>query len=149
MVKPDEILGFRADPYSEEDRRSFWAKYNAILEQQEFQFTPEEETPVKPIDPPDFRFKIKFRSGSLEHEFSVFDWEVDALYCNCRKAGDSEDQACAKVIDKLRTSANLEEKDVYFFLGNIANHPHVFTIAGLWYPKKRKLVEAPLFDGIE
>lgn len=37
-------------------------------------------------------------------------------------------------------------KDTHFFLGNIASHPHVFTVVGLWYPKRAKPPERTLFD---
>jgi hypothetical protein len=41
-----------------------------------------------------------------------------------------------------------EGKDTYFFLGNIAAHPHKFTIVGLWYPKKQAAGQRGLFDGL-
>ncbi len=149
MVKPHEVIDFYAEPYPDDEKRQFWSKYKAILAQQELQFEPEEETPVKPISPPDFRFKIKFRSDDKEHEFSVFDWEVDALYFRCTQNGDTPERSCDKVIAKLRDEVCAPSKDTYFFLGNIASHPHIFTIVGLWYPKRQKPHPRSLFDGME
>src|SRR5262249_15648674 len=76
MVKPHEVFDVSAEPYPDDEKRQFWSKYHAIMAQQELPFEPEDVMQVKPISPPDFRFKIHFRSGDKEHEFSVFDWEV-------------------------------------------------------------------------
>ena len=145
MVKPAEVLRVFTEAYPEDERRDFWAKYKAIQQVQEIPF--EEENPVQPISPPDYRFKVRFRSGDREHEFTVFDWEVDALYFRLKRQGDSPDQACRKVVAKLRDDVCGPDQDMHFFLGNIASHPQVFTIVGLWYPKKRKAETPSLFDG--
>ena len=149
MVNPHEVLDFTSEPYPEDEKRQFWSKYQAIMAQQELQFEPEDETIVKPISPPDFRFKIRFRSDDKEHEFSVFDWEVDALYFRCTQNGDTPKAACDKVIAKLRDEVCAATKDTYFFLGNIASHPHIFTIVGLWYPKRQPPRAKTLFDDME
>lgn len=147
MVKPLSVTNYRVEAYSEQDRRDFWTKYRSILAQQEFQFSPEEEHPVRPLPPPEFRFQLMFRCDdsacTKDHVFSLFDWEVDALYNRLRQKGDTAEQACEKVIAKLRDEVFADDKDTHLFLGNIAAHPHKFTIVGLWYPKKR---QPGLFD---
>ncbi len=149
MVKPLEVNDFRFERYSEEERQAFWTKYENILSQQELQFEPEMERPIRPLSPPAFRFQLKFRCDDpacpKDHVFTVFDWEVDALYYGLRRKGDSPEAACEKVIAKLRDDVCAPGKDTYFFLGNIAAHPHKFTIVGLWYPKKQ---ERGLFDSL-
>ena len=139
MIKPLEVTDVRAEPYTQDEREQFWKKYEQVVAQQELVFDPETERNVRPLPAPTYRFKIKFRCGDplcrQDHLFSVFDWEVDALYNNLCRGGDAQDMACGKVIDKLRDDICGPGKDTYFFLGNIAAHPHVFTIVGLWYPK--------------
>ncbi len=152
IVKPHEVLGFQAEPYSDEEKRCFWSKHRRIVEQGELQYDAALDKPVRPLNPPDYRFQIKFRCPNSNpekvHVFTVFDWEVDALYFRCKSGGDSAETACSKVIDKLRTVVCAPNKDTYFFLGNIATHPQVFTIVGLWYPTLR--ASSPdLFDGLE
>jgi hypothetical protein len=119
--------------------------------QQELSFEPDAERLVRPLNPPDFRFQIMFRcndpSCTNTHVFSVFDWEVDALYYSLWKRGDTTDQACEKVIAKLRDDVCAPGRDTYFFLGNIAAHPHRFTIVGLWYPKIQHALPS-LFDNL-
>jgi hypothetical protein len=150
MVKPLSVTDYRVEAYSEQDRREFWAKYQSILSQQELQFEPEEERPVRPLPPPEFRFQMKFRCDDADctkdHVFSVFDWEVDALYNRLRQNGDTAEQACDKVIAKFRDEVCAKWKNTYFFLGNIAAHPHKFTIVGLWYPKEHQARQRGLFD---
>ena len=51
-----------------------------------------------------------------------------------------------KVIEKLNGQIFTEDKDLYFYLGNISNHPHNFTIVGLWWPKKKAVKQPSLFN---
>jgi hypothetical protein len=152
MVKPLSVSDCRVEAYSEQERREFWDKYQSILAQQELQFAPEEERPVRPLPSPEFRFKLQFRCDdpacTKDHLFSVFDWEVDALYNRLRRDGDSAEVACGKVVAKLRDDVRGGGKDTHFFLGNMAAHPHKFTIVGLWYPKKQKSRQMGLFDNL-
>jgi hypothetical protein len=152
MVKPLEVLHFRFEKYPEEERRDFWSKYKAIVDQQELPFDPDAEPPVRPLSPPDFRFQIAFRCDDpncpRDHLFTVFDWEVDALYHSLRRDGETPEQACEKVVDKLRDEVCGPGKDTFFFLGNMAAHPHTFTIVGLWYPKKQQARQPDLFDNL-
>jgi hypothetical protein len=142
MVKPLAVTDYRAEPYTPRERREFWEKYQGILAQQEFQFDRQEDQGVRPLPPPEFRFQIQFRCDdpacTQEHLFSVFDWEVDALYYRLLGQGDAAEQACEKVIARLRDEVCAEGKDTHFFLGNILAHPHKFTIVGLWYPKAKR-----------
>ena len=39
-----------------------------------------------------------------------------------------------------------EDKDTHLFLGNIFSHQHIFTIVGLWFPKKRTHRQRSLFS---
>lgn len=151
LIKPLEYVDFRAEPFPEKEKKEFWKKYNLLQQQRELPFEPDtEEKSTTPLPPPDFRFKIHFRCDDtackIVHEFGVFDWEVDALYFQCRKRGDSPETARDKVIAKLRDEACGPEKDTHFFLGNIFTHPHIFTIVGLWYPKKALLHHPCLFS---
>lgn len=149
IVKPHEVVDLAAEAYPEDEKSQFWTKYRAIQEVQELAFEPEADRHIKPLSPPDFRFKIKFRCDdpacTKVHDIGVYDWEVDALYFRCKQGGDSPERARDKVIAKLRDEVCGPSKDTRFFFGNIASHPHVFIIVGLWYPKRQKVVQATLF----
>lgn len=149
LVQPKEFVGFHAEAFPQQEKDEFWRKYRSIQEQPDLPFEPDTEAEVRPLPPPDYRFKIQFRcddESCTGHDLTVFDWEVDALYNSCRNRGDSPESARDKVIAKLRDEVCASTKDTHFFLGNIASHPHVFTIVGLWYPKRKPPKEPSLFD---
>ncbi len=139
LVKPLSILDVHAIPYGVKEKVKFWKNYEDAVRQMDLPLDPDTNREIKPITPPDYSFKIKFKCDDKqckgEHSFSVFDWEVDALYFKLRQKGNSPDEAADKVVQKLHEIC-APDKDLYFFLGNIFTHPNVFTIVGLWWPKK-------------
>jgi hypothetical protein len=141
IIKPGSINDFQAELASEKDRAEFWQRYESVLQQMDLPFDVDPRPGVRPLSPPDYRFKIVFRCDdsrcTKDHEFSVLDWEIDALYFNLKKKGDTPHIASQKVITKLRDDVCSPAKDIHFFLGTMSNHPHVFSIVGLWYPKKK------------
>ena len=144
MIKPDEVLNFPVHAYPPGERVAWQTKYDQILSQQQFDFDGAERRDVQPISPPDFRFKVRFKSGGETHVFSVFDWEIDALYYRLRRLGAAVG-CLRKMVERLREVTCPKQKDTYFFLGNISTHPHIFTIVGLWYPARERKAEPLLF----
>jgi hypothetical protein len=137
LVRPDAVVKVHAERFSEQEKQEFWEKYRQIQQVQELPFEPEAVFEVKPIRHPDFRFKIRFSSAGREHDFSIFDWEVDALYFNRLQAGRSQQQARQEVIDHITEVICNEKRDTHFFLGNSLAHQRNFSIVGFWWPKKR------------
>lgn len=151
IIKPGSVKEIKVEKVSEKDKAEFWQRYQAALQQMDLQFEPEPKAGVKPLSPPDFRFKVVFRCDddrcTKDHEFSVLDWEIDALYFNLKKKGDSPEIASQKVVSKLKDDVCSPAKDLHLYLGTMANHPHIFSIVGLWYPKKKPVSNQPsLFD---
>ena len=134
LVKPFTIADCRAEAYTTEEQRAFSVKYQGIVAQREITFSPATVRATRPLPPPAFRFKLKFRCDDpaceQDHVFSIFDWEVDALYNRLREDGDNPDQARSKVIAKLRDDVCGAAKDTYLFLGNLAAHPAYFHDCG-------------------
>lgn len=123
---------------SEAERKEYIERINAAQAQPELPLDADKGAPVLPLTAPDFRFKIEFRCDDpacTGHDFSVLDWEVDALYARARDGG--QEHAAAQVEKKLEEICGAT-KDTRFFLGNIASHPHTFTIVGLWWPNEKK-----------
>jgi hypothetical protein len=149
IVRPKEFVDFTAEPFSDEEKADFLKKYRQITTQPDL-FGELEPEPVRPLSHPDYRFRIHFRCDgpacTKPHEFSVIDWEADALYWGCRGRGDTPEQARDKVVAKLRDDVCSAAKDTHLFLGNMKAHPHVFTVVGLWYPKKGKNRQPSLFE---
>lgn len=141
LVKPELVTGITVESVSREEHLGFWKKYQDSLRQMDLPLDINDKRDVKPLRPAEVRFKIQFRCADERcqrgHSFSVLDWELDALYFGARQRGDSPEVATDKVIDKLRNEVCSDDKDLHFFLGNISNHPQIFTIVGLWWPKKK------------
>ena len=96
---------------------------------------------IKPLTPPDFRFKISYSCDDVHcngHEMSILDWDIDALYFNMFQSTGSREVAARKTVEKLEDDVCSDTKDTHFFLGNISNHPTKFTIVGLWWPSKKE-----------
>lgn len=136
LVKPKRIIQISSTAFTPVEKRQFWRKYDQVLAQPQFAF--KEENPVKPLHPPDWRFVIRFTCDDARctgvHNFSVLDWEVDALYYNLHRVkGELPAAAAKKVQLKLEKQCG-PGHDTLFFLGNISNHPQIFTIVGFFSP---------------
>jgi len=133
--------------FPQDERDAFWGEYNKALAQMDLPIDSQTGREIKPLKPPDFRFKVRFACDDPtcegNHQFSVLDWEADALYFNLRQRGDAPDQAAAKVVSKIRDQICTPDKDLYFFLGNISTHPQMFTVVGFWWPKKPSPARQP------
>lgn len=139
LIQP-EITSIYCHPINQREKQDFWMRYKSAVQQMQLPLDPETNKEIKPITPADYRFKVKFRCNDPhcehEHDFSVLDWEVDALYFKQKQRGMSPQAAADTVLKKLREVCGTD-RDIHFYVGNISSHPHVFTIVGLWRPKKR------------
>jgi hypothetical protein len=139
LVAPKEVVDIRSERLPPKEREEFWARYEKAVAQIELPLDETTGKEIRPLSPPDFRYKIEFRCFDKRcerpHTFSVLDWDVDALYAR-QKQTRSPQQAAKEVVDKLKEVCD-DDKDTRFFLGNIASHPQNFTIVGLWYPKRK------------
>lgn len=149
LVRPKRIAKVFAEPLSAAERDQFWQKHDQITRQRRLILEPELKQAVEPLSPPEYRFKIDFFCDDKRchkgHTFTVLDWEVDALYFRFRKGGDCPEDAAARVVDKLSNEVCAPDRDLFFFLGNIFSHPQVFTIVGLWWPRKSPVQQLDLF----
>lgn len=137
LVRPKTVVQVKAEPLLKHDKQGYWNRYNRVLAQQVLNFADDMPT-VKPLTPPDYRFVVRFKCDdpacALVHNFSVLDWEVDALYFNLHTSkGDPPAIAAEKVRVQIETRCG-PKHDTMFFLGNISNYPHIFTIVGFWSP---------------
>jgi hypothetical protein len=139
LVKPKYVANIQAKRVPRTEKMEFSRRYEDALRQMELPIDPDTARIVKPLRPADYRYTIRFRCDDelcqKDHEFSVRDWELDALYFRLRQRANNPDVAAAKVVEKLHQVCG-PDKDLYFYLGNISTHPHQFTIVGLWWPKK-------------
>lgn len=87
---------------------------------------------VNPIKQPDFAFRFIFEDErGKTHKLMIEDWEVHALYRNCRKQGLSKQEAANEVIKKYRSLTS----DPYkwcFIMGTIHDNQLKYKTATPW-----------------
>lgn len=132
LVRPVDVRGFKIEPHPgwtpDEKRR-----IDAYVSQLDL-FDDDDRAP---LEAPRFRGSYQWRCGELTcrgHEQGVLDWEFVALQRHLRGRTDSEAIAALRTrfLDELCAS----HRDVAFFVGNQAKRAHVFSVLGVYYPKK-------------
>ncbi|MCF8231007.1 MAG: hypothetical protein K9J27_02370 [Bacteroidales bacterium] len=134
--KPSGILDFIIEP----DNREWKNEWKELRKQQSLFEDVKEPEKMIPKLPYKFYYKFKDDEGK-ESRLMIEDWEIGALYWNClRAAEDDEEKALEKVREKFERKF-IEKKDLYLFLGTTkqwhmrrANNP--FVIIGVFYPKR-------------
>lgn len=137
MFKPTEIL----DLIIEEDEREWKPRWIEQLRQVDMFTQPPgvEYKPRTPIRKLPYKFKYRFvDSEGRESRLMIEDWEIGALYWNCLKnAEGDEEEALVKVKEKYLDT--FVRKDLHLFLGttqiyHAKNAPNPFVVIGVFYP---------------
>lgn len=89
-----------------------------------------------------FKYSYSFLSegDSKPRKLMIEDWEIGALYWNCIKQTNGDEQAANELVRQKYFDEFGQQKDVYLFLGttkknhNVALNP--FVIIGVFYPPK-------------
>lgn len=91
-----------------------------------------------------------FAQDGKHHKYSINDWEIMQLYRNCRNNSEkvTQDEKEINALEKVRQKLEddfLNNKDLYFIVGNLKNHKNTFMIIGLFYPPKVEFEQLSLF----
>ena len=139
VLKPKEILSFKIEDTEREWNQNKLDKIKA-KEQQLNLFKPQGKS-SEIVNKLPYKFSYTFISeDDVERTLMIEDWEIGALYWNCLKnhEGD-EEKACADVKKKYFDDF-AKTKDLYLFLGTTREFhliaPNPFVIIGVFYPKK-------------
>jgi hypothetical protein len=100
---------------------------------------------VKPIETliPKLPFKFFYRfldDEGNESKLMIEDWEIGALYWNCLKNADGNENTALRKVKEQYEDNFIQHKDLYFFLGTTkrwhSRRMHnPFVIIGVFYPK--------------
>lgn len=137
--KPTEFLSFEI----EKDEREWKQEWRERINQLQINFGEPEKNIQReliPKIPYKFYYRFKDDQGTISR-LMIEDWEIGALYWNCLKSTDgNEDLALQKVRDQYESNF-FKNKDLYLFLGSTrewhmrrARNP--FVIIGVFYPPK-------------
>lgn len=96
-----------------------------------------------PLEPPRFRGIYHYRCFDRQcrgHRQGILDWEFVALQRHLARLGDRA--LAAELRRKFLTTMCDPSRDVAFYVGNQAKRPHVFSVLGVYYPRRRALAVA-------
>ncbi len=139
IIKPREITGFKIQKKTETELAEEGQRKHAIMAQLSF-VVEKKELELMP-----YRFLISFACDHPScngHNISVLDWEFGQLYRNVVKSANWEEK-----IQRKMAQICSKEKDVYFFMGNMASRRNTFCILGIFYPPKVMGKQLNLFTG--
>jgi hypothetical protein len=132
LVRVKEVAGLDIEPHPgwtlEEQR-----KINAYVNQLEL-FATQDRTP---LEAPRFRAAYRYRCHDPRcggHRQGVLDWELVAL--QRRLAGLPDRQACRAIETRFLDEMCAANRDVAFYVGNQAKRPHVFSVLGVYCPRR-------------
>jgi hypothetical protein len=140
IIKPKSV-----NKYTYEQTQEDWSeKDKAILGQLDL------FREKKPLEKIPYKFFYHFtEKNNVPHKFSIIDWEIMELYRSCRNRSklsgkDAILDALEKVKQKLEDDF-MRNKDLYFIVGNLKQHPQNFVIIGIFYPPLVKYNQTSLF----
>jgi hypothetical protein len=110
-------------------KKSIMNQLDMLVEKQELELIP-------------FRFILEFRCDDRSckgHKFSILDWEIAELYRKMKRSANWKKTITDKVADLCG-----EKRETYLYLGNMAQHQHIFCILGFFWPPKRRQLTLPL-----
>jgi len=132
VFKPTKIKKFFFTPAERDWDPKKLAQFNQVDLFQEGPFNVVSKLPYK------FKYVFEDDSGKTS-TMMIEDWEVGALYWNCLKRHNGDEElACQKVVKQYWDNFALT-KDLYFYLGTTQRHhftaKNPFLIIGAFYPK--------------
>lgn len=132
LVRPREVTGlvFERHPgWTPEEQR----KIDRYVSQPEL-FNPRQK---KPLQPPRFKARYKYRCHEATcrgHEQGLLDWEFVML--QRQLAGWDDAEICTQLRAKFLDMMCDPSRDTAFFVGNQAKRVNVFSVLGVYYPRR-------------
>ncbi len=135
VFKPANIVNLH---WKETERE--WKNEWKELRKQGDLFLPDKDPEILiPKLPYKFSYAFTDETGK-ERKLMIEDWEIGALYWNCRRSTNgNEEEALQKV--KAKYEDEFKEKDLHLFMGttkqwHMRRATNPFVIIGVFYPKK-------------
>lgn len=139
LIKPREILELVIEPADEPEWSS--ADSEKLLRQGLFE-TEEQGRPLRLLEKIPFRFAYRFLCDDPAckgHNLSIISWEVMESFrrWQTKYREDWQRKFREKYWDDML------QRDLHFYLGNMASHPTSWLIIGLYYPPTPKAHSTP------
>ena len=137
-LKPAEIVDFEIEETDRDWKEKFIDQQgnifetNAKGEMQTSQYV--RKLPYK------YSYKIFSEGDDRPRTMMIEDWEIGALFWNCLRRTDGDEDAANALVREKYFDTFLEKRDVYLFLGTTLQYHHKsrnpFVIVGVFYPPK-------------
>ncbi len=131
MIRIGEITGFDTVEADEE-------KYEQAERKYEYAATPDLfDDKTRKIEALPFKYRYLFRCTDPScngHRCSIIDWEAYELHRKMVR-DHGEAKAFGKVKNMYVDTICGADKETYFFMGNMKNHPDSFLVLGAFYPR--------------
>jgi hypothetical protein len=91
-----------------------------------------------PLQAPRFKGTYHYRCGAPQcrgHKQGMLDWEFVAFQRR-HLEGLTDAEAVQKLREKFIGELCAPDRDVAFYVGNQAKRPHVFSVLGVYWPKR-------------
>lgn len=135
--KPTRIIDFDWKPVDREwstDKVKHMSQLQ-LFEQRGTQLATIRKLPYK------FRYSFEDENGQFSRTM-IEDWEIGALYWNCLKRADGNEQIACQQVGQKYYDDFAKTKDLHFFLGTTQAHhlraKNPFIIIGTFHPPKAK-----------
>ena len=132
IVKPKVVTDFFVRP-----DKDTWSE-RQLLRRSQADFFKE----LKPLEKLPYKFTFQFECDDKRchgHKLMISDWEIYALFKNCRQRSSSDQEALQKVRQKVFDELCSDKYDMHFYVGTIKMHPRSWIIVGLFYPPKNPM----------
>ena len=73
---------------------------------------------------------------NLGHNYSIIDWEINQAYRTWKLDYNNQEELFQKIEEKWLNQMCSENRDVYFYVGNMKRFKSNFMILGVFYPPK-------------
>lgn len=144
-LKPAEIVDFIIEDADRQWKDKWLAQskqgvFDEILYRDR---QPKDRSPLRKL-PYKYSYLFLTEKDSKPRKLLISDWELGALFWNCLKKTDGDEQAANSLVRRKYLDEFREKNDLYFFVGtNKRFHnmsPNPFMIIGVFYPPKTRQI---------
>lgn len=140
IIRPARLLQLEIVPEKEPN----WTEEEKISLSQSQMFDSEEVHSRPPLRKLPYRFYYRYECetphGNKEHRHMITDWEVGALYWNCRRDyGNEWEHYIREKLERI-----FSQKDLMLLMGTMHRYPHQWLIIGLIYPPRSPALQLSL-----
>ncbi|MFA5903440.1 MAG: hypothetical protein WC836_05855 [Desulfobacula sp.] len=132
IVKPKRIIDIEIKKKSEDELNGLIKKKQISFQQLDLFEDNNNDLEIIP-----YRFFLRFDCEDETckgHRMSILDWEITQLFRKIK----NQDNWQTLIKDKIQKQIFSQKNETFLFLGNMANHQHIFCILGFFYPPKNR-----------